>query len=155
MNYWKEKLPKTPEYVVYDWFYKNNKNETKSNIDELINKYKDVEWTLEKDFLINLDILSDETIKRLKERWGGKKKKDLDGDEKRHAIQSRLIKIDKNKVIAPIEPIIIIQLNNGKYELVEGWHRTIQAFKLLPKCFIYTNVWIGKSTNGNDISIYI
>ena len=154
MNYWKEKLPNTPEYVVNDWFYKNNKNETQENIDELINKYKDVEWTLKKNFPMSLNILSDETIKRLKERWGGEKKKDLDGDEERHQIQSGLVKIDGNKVITPTEPIIILDLN-GKYELVEGWHRTIQIFNLLPKGFEYPNVWIGKSTNGTDISIYI
>ena len=91
MNYWKKKLPNTPEYVVNDWFYKNNKNETQKNIDELINKYKDVKWELKKDFPMSLNILSDETIKRLEERWGGEKKKDLDGDEERHDIQANLI----------------------------------------------------------------
>ena len=150
MNYWKKKLPNTPEYVVNDWFYKNNKNETQKNIDELINKYKDVKWELKKDFPMSLNILSDETIKRLEERWGGEKKKDLDGDEERHDIQANLIKIDGT----PTEPIIMLDLN-GKYELVEGWHRTIQLFKLSPKGFEYPNVWIGKSTNGTDISIYV
>ena len=154
-NYLKEKLLDTPEYVVYDWFYKCNKNETQENIEEVINKYKDLEWTLKENFHMNLNILSEETFKRLKQRWGGKKVKGLDDDEERHLIQSGLIKIDENKVITPTEPIILLELLNGKYELVEGWHRTIQIFKLSPKGFEYPNVWIGKSTNGTDISIYI
>jgi hypothetical protein len=154
MNYLREKLPNTPEYVVYDWFYKCNKNETQENIEEVINKYKDVEWTLKENFHMNLNILSEETFKRLKQRWGGKKVKGLDDDEERHKIQSGLIEINGNKVITPTEPIIMLDLN-GKYELVEGWHRTIQIFKLSPKGFEYPNVWIGKSTNGTDISIYI
>ena len=154
INYLQKKLPNTPKYVIYDWFYKNNKNETKLIIDELIFKYKDVEWKLKKNFHMSLKILSDETINRLKQRWGGKKKKDLDGDEQRHQTQLGLIKIDGNKAITPIEPIIILDIN-GKYELVEGWHRTIQLFYLLPSGFQYPNVWIGKSTNKNNISIYL
>ena len=153
--YLKEKLPYTPEYVVYDWFYKSNKNETQENIEEVINKYKDVEWELKENFHMSLNILSDETINRLKEREGGIEKKDLEGDLERHQTQSKLIKINGNKVITPIEPIILLELLDGKYELVEGWHRTIQIFILYPEGFEYPNVWIGKSTDGTDISIYI
>ena len=161
-NYLKEKLPwdgdteeGTPEYVVYDWFYKNNKNETQENIKEVINKYSGATWELKENFPISLNILSDITINRLEERWGGIEKKGLVGDLERHQTQSDLIKIDGNKVITPTEPIILLELLNGTYELVEGWHRTIQIFKLLPKGFEYPNVYVGKSTDGTDISIYI
>ena len=140
-----------PEYVVYDWFYKSNKNETQENIEEVINKYKDVEWELKENFHMSLNILSDETINRLKEREGGIEKKGLEGDLERHQTQSDLI---KSQGISK-EPIILLELLNGKYELVEGWHRTIQIFKLYPEGFEYPNVWIGKSTDGTDISIYI
>jgi hypothetical protein len=150
-NYLKEKLPYAPEYVVYDWFYKSNKNETQENIEGVINKYKDVEWELKENFHMSLDILSDETVKRLKEREGGIEKKGLEGDLERHQTQSDLI---KSQGISK-EPIILLELLNGKYELVEGWHRTIQLFKLYPEGFEYPNVWIGKSTDGTDISIYI
>jgi hypothetical protein len=150
MNYLKEKLPNTPEYVVNDWFYKNNKNETQENIDELINKYKDVKWELKKNFPMSLNILSDETQKRLKEREGGKKAAWLDNDEERHQTQKELIL----KKGLPTEPIIMLDLN-GKYELVEGWHRTIQLFSLFPEGFKYPNVYVGKATDGTDISIYI
>ena len=150
-NYLKEKLPYTPEYVVYDWFYKNNKNETQENIEEVINKYKDVKWELKENFHMSLNILSDETINRLKERAGGIKKKDLEGDLERHQTQSDLI---KSQGISK-EPLILLELLNGTYELVEGWHRTIQLFKLYPEGFEYPKVWIGKSTNETDISIYI
>ena len=154
-SYLKEKLPYTPEYVVYDWFYKSNKNETPENIEEVINKYIDVKWELKENFHMSLNILSDETIERYKEREGGIEKKGLEGDLERHQTQSDLIKIDGNKVITPTEPIILLELLNGKYELVEGWHRTIQIFKLSPEGFEYPKVWIGKSTNETDISIYI
>lgn len=154
MNYLKEKLPNTPEYVVQDWFYKSNKGSTQKDIDELINKYKDVKWELKKNFKINYKMFNNETQKRLKEREGGKEKKGLEGDLERHQTQAYLIKTDGNKVTTPTEPIIILDLN-GKYELVEGWHRTIQIFKLLPKGFEYPNVWIGKATDGTDISIYV
>ena len=150
-NYLKEKLPNTDEYVVYDWFYKSNENWNQENIDKLIKKYKDVEWTLKENFPISLNILSDEAIKRLKERWDGIEKKGLEGDLERHQTQSDLI---KSQGISK-EPIILLELLNGKYELVEGWHRTIQIFKLYPEGFEYPNVWIGKSTDGTDISIYI
>ena len=137
-NYLKEKLPwdedtkeGTPEYVVFDWFYKSNKDGNKENIKGIIEKYSGATWELKENFPISLNILSDETIKRLKERWGGKEKKGLVGDLERHQTQSKLIKINGNKVITPIEPIILLELLDGKYELVEGWHRTIQIFKLL------------------------
>ncbi len=149
--YLKEKLPYAPEYVVYDWFYKSNKNETQENIEEVINKYKDVKWELRENFYMSLSILSDETVNRLKEREGGIEKKGLEGDLERHQTQSDLI---KSQGISK-EPIILLELLNGKYELVEGWHRTIQIFKLYPEGFEYPNVWIGKSTDGADISIYI
>ena len=148
--YLKEKLPYTPEYVVYDWFYKSNKNETQENIEEVINKYKDVEWELKENFRMGLNILSDETINRLKEREGGIEKKGLEGDLERHQTQSDLI---KSQGISK-EPIIMLDLKKEKYELVEGWHRIIQIFKLYPKGFEYPKVWIGKSTDGTDISIY-
>jgi len=135
----------TPSYVVYDWFYKNNKNESQEVIDELIVKYKNIEWTLKKNFPISLNILSQETKKLLKKRDGGKQFRNLKGDAERHQTQKKLI--IKNGL--PTEAIIILD-QNGKYELVEGWHRIIQLFILYPKGFKYPNVYVGKT----DKSIY-
>jgi hypothetical protein len=42
----------------------------------------------------------------------------------------------------PKEPIILIK-NGNKYELLEGWHRTIQLFEKYPKGFVYPQVYIG------------
>jgi hypothetical protein len=47
----------------------------------------------------------------------------------------------------PTEPIIILDLN-GTYELIEGWHRTIQLFSLFPKGFEYPNVYVGKANKS-------
>ena len=143
MDYLREKLPTTPEYVIQDWFYKNLKDRTQNDINELINDYKDVEWELKKNYKINYKMFNEETQKRLKEREGGKQWNNLEGDLERHQTQKELI--IKNGL--PTEPIIILDLN-GEYELIEGWHRTIQLFSLFPEGFEYPNVYVGKSNKS-------
>ena len=143
IKYLQKQFLNTPEYVVHDWFYKNNKNETQEEIDNVIEKYKDIKWELKKNFTISINILSQETKKRLKEREGGKKIYWLDNDEKRHQTQKELI--IKNGF--PTEPIIMLD-QNGLYELVEGWHRIIQLFSLYPQGFKYVNVYVGKTNKS-------
>ena len=54
-------------------------------------------------------------------------------------VDSYLVKNDKERMdiqrelatsTAKNEPIIVIKHENGKYELIEGWHRTMSALKL-------------------------
>lgn len=139
MDYLKSKLPNTPEYVIQDFFYKNLKNAKQEEIDELISEYSDVKWELKTNFSINYKIFDSDTIKRLKEREGGSKNPyQVPNDKKRHNTQKELI----IKRGLPKEPILLFKVN-GKYELIEGWHRTIQLLNMFPKGYKYPNVYIG------------
>ena len=79
-----------------------------------------------------------ETIKKLKEREGGSKNPyQVQNDEERHKKQLELIK----KQGLPKEPIILFK-SGSKYELVEGWHRTIQNFVAHPEGYVGP-AWVG------------
>lgn len=139
MNYLKGVLPNVPEYVLQDFFYSNLKNATKEEITEMVKEYSNVKWELKTNFPINYNIFDAETVKRLKEREGGSKNPyQVPNDEKRHNTQKELIL----KQGLPKEPIILFSVN-GKYELVEGWHRTIQLLNMFPEGYKYPNVYIG------------
>jgi hypothetical protein len=139
MNYLKDRMPNTPEYVIQDFFYKNLKNATNKEINELVDEYSNTKWELMTNFPINYDIFDSDTIKRLKEREGGSKNPyQVPKDEERHNTQKELIL--KNGL--PKEPILLFKIN-GKYELIEGWHRTIQLLNMFPKGYKYPNVYVG------------
>ena len=81
-------------------------------------------------------------MRRLKARAGGSVNQDnVPHDEERHKTQKELIL--KNGL--PTEPIILQKIGD-KYELVEGWHRTIQLLSLFPDGYNYPNVYIGSFT---------
>jgi hypothetical protein len=137
LRYLKEKLPQVPEYVLFDLFYRT-KNSTNEEIEEFIKMYEGYRWELKTNFSINYEIFDDTTIQKLKIRKGGKENPyGVPNDKQRHDKQKELI----TKAI-PKEPIILIK-NGTKYELLEGWHRTIQLFEKYPNGFIYPQVYIG------------
>ena len=89
-------------------------------------------------FPINYEIFDATTIQKLKIRKGGKENPyGVPNDKQRHDKQKELIAKE-----IPKEPIILIK-NGTKYELLEGWHRTIQLFEKYPNGFIYPQVYIG------------
>jgi len=144
LSYLKQKLPNTPEYVIKDLIYKNikaaNDNESAQEWKSWIDKYfLNLKWESKTNFPITMDIFNDKTQNKLKERIGGKIQKDVDKDIERHKTQQDLL---KSQGISK-EPIILFKTKNGKYELAEGWHRTIQAFKMYPEGFTQPNVYIG------------
>jgi hypothetical protein len=151
-NWFKEKLPNTPEYVIRDWVYKIIKNDgglpwTKKGITEWIDEWiKDVEWEFQKDFPISMDIFTDKTKKELESRIGGEVRQDVDKDTERHETQKELL---QSKGISE-EPIILFKTRDGKYELGEGWHRTTQTFIQFPEGFIQPNVYIGLNAKWLD-----
>ena len=66
LNWLKEKLPNTPEYVIRDWVYKmitqSDDVNTYEGIIEWIDEWvKDMEWEFQKDFPISMDIFTDKT----------------------------------------------------------------------------------------------
>ncbi len=143
-NWLKKKLPNTPEYVIRDWIYKmitqSDDVNTREGIIEWIDEWvKDLKWETKTNFPITMDIFSDKTQKELKSRIGGKIRQDVDKDVERHKTQQNLL---KNQGISQ-EPIILFKTKNGKYELGEGWHRTVQNFKMYPEGYIQPNVYIG------------
>ena len=139
LNYLKTKLTNTPDYIIQDLFYKNLKGGSQEDIDNFVNEFKNVKWELKTNFPISYDIFDDRTVKKLREREGGSKNPDqVPNDEERHQKQKELIL----KKGLPKEPIILIKTGN-KYELVEGWHRTIQLLTIFPEGYKYPNVYIG------------
>ena len=139
MRFLKTNLPNVPDYVLKDFFYQMLKDASKKEMHEALENYSHYKWVLKKDFPISLDIFDESTIKRLKERKGGSENPyQVPRDEERHEKQKELI---AQKGL-PTEPIILIQ-DGDKFELVEGWHRTIQLLNLFPKGYKYPNVYIG------------
>lgn len=137
LQYLKEKLPHVPSYVLQDFFYKNLKNSTKEEIQEFLDMYKNFKWQLVKNFPISYDIFDDQTLNKLKIRKGGKENPfNVPKDSERHQVQANLISKSM-----PQEPIILLK-NGSKYELLEGWHRTIQLFEKYPNGFNYPQVYI-------------
>lgn len=131
----KSKFPNMPRYVLIDFVYKNYKNDMES-LDELVEKFKNVQWKQEA-ITITPDIFEPQTAERLQQRKGGASSSfKVSNDEDRHSTQKQLV------AQAPsTEPIIIISTPQG-YELVEGWHRTIQSLENWPEGY-KQNAWIG------------
>jgi hypothetical protein len=108
-----------------------------------------IEWEYRKDFPITMDIFSDKSQKELRERIGGLLRPDVDRDEERHRAQNKLL---KSRGISK-EPIILFQTKDGRYDLGEGWHRTVQSFTMFPEGFIQPNVYVGLNAKWVDETI--
>jgi hypothetical protein len=147
LNYLKRQLPNFPDYVIKDWVYKYNKDGSAEGIQDWIDsQLKDMEWELQKDFPISMDIFTNNTKKQLEIRIGGEVRQDVDKDTERHETQKELL---QSKGISE-EPIILFKTKDGKYELGEGWHRTTQTFIQFPDGFIQPNVYIGLNAKWLD-----
>ena len=136
------KLPNVPEYVLKDWIYRklgDNYNDYESFNNYLDEFIVGLEWEYKKDFPMTMDIFSDKSRMELEERINGLVRTDVDRDEERHRNQKELL---KSRGISK-EPIILFKHNDGKYDLGEGWHRTVQSFSVYPEGYIQPNVYIG------------
>jgi hypothetical protein len=138
----REKLPNVPEYVLNDLFYKNLKDANQSELIDVIDDYKDYHWTLVNDFSITQAIFNRDTLERLAARSGGKQNPyQVPNDAQRHEKQRELM----GSRGMPTEPLILLK-DGDKYELLEGWHRTIQLLNVYPNGFKYPNVYVGQKT---------
>jgi hypothetical protein len=80
-----------------------------------------------------MDMFMPTTQKMLADRKGGTANPwGVPRDDERHATQARLIKQQGG---VSKEPVILIKTVEG-YDLVEGWHRTIQHFNLYPDVYV-------------------
>ena len=141
-QYLKQQFPTWPDYVVRDLMYPQakgakNQEELQEIISFIKQEYPVKQWRLET-LPITLDIFNPETQKRLKERAGGSKNPyGVPRDTERHAIQAAIIQTQGVRT----EPIIVVRRSDG-FELVEGWHRTIQHLQAYPDG--YTGpAWVG------------
>jgi hypothetical protein len=151
LNYLIQQLPNTPEYVIKDMIYRSMKTaHNAGDIDqEYIDQFKDIKWEEKTNFPITMGIFTDRTKKELESRIGGHIKKDIPNDEERLQLQRDKL---KSQGISK-EPIILFKTKDGKYDLAEGKHRTIEAFKIYPEGFIQPNVYIGLNAKWLDESL--
>ena len=137
-RYMKSKLPNFPDYVLRDWIKElvANKEEFDQLLNELPQRYGPLDkiaWTKEPQVLdFSLDKFDDYTKKKIELRQGGEvNPSKIPGDVERHQTQAGLIKGKNPKDIIIREPVIVFK-RGKQYELIEGWHRTIQALKHYP-----------------------
>lgn len=151
MNYLKVKSKQItgidwPDYVLRDWLYKNTKDIGQMEptlYKDLVNKYLEsfVEghgkghWEY-KVLDVTLDIFTDFVKNDLIKKIEGFINPDIPKDEERHQLQQS--QLEKKGVSE--EPIIVVQTKNGKYDLLEGWHRTTNALRMFGN--YKQNAWV-------------
>ena len=142
MQYLKQQFPTWPDYVVNDLLYKNIKGMTnQQEIEEWLlgikKDYGQLRWQLQQ-LPIKLDIFDADTQSKIKQRAGGAQNPHgVPNDAERHATQATMI---KQQGVSK-EPIIVIKTPQG-YELLEGWHRTIQHLQAFPNGY-RGPAWVG------------
>ena len=129
----KQQFPTWPDYVLKDFLYQQAKGiRDQAELDDFLKRNKqdfgNCKWTLTK-LPITFDIFTPKTRRMLASREGGSSNPfQVPRDAERHAQQSQMI---QQKGVSA-EPIIVAKLSNG-YDLIEGWHRTIQHLKAFPQ----------------------
>jgi hypothetical protein len=147
-------VPTWPEYIVKDWLYANQAKPfgRQSNITPADRSFEtlrtfipelladigltvDTKWQLVPNMKFTMDMWEPKTKQRLIARAGGKPTELVPStmapnmkDAERHATQAALAKQQGG---VRKEPVILIKTPQG-YELLEGWHRTIQHFARYP-----------------------
>ena len=117
-----------PVYVIKDWMYKKTTkvNELTNMFDYFIERYGKGRW-INRVLDISIDVFTDEDKEILKGKIGGQINQKIPQDSERHNLQQNRI----NTIGVSPEPIIVYQTKDGKYDLIEGWHRTTAALKNL------------------------
>jgi hypothetical protein len=91
-------------------------------------------WQLIPNMKFSMDIWAEHTLRKLKGRVGGSSDMGMNipRDAERHTTQAALAQQQGG---VRKEPVIIIKTPQG-YELLEGWHRTIQHFAMYPNGYV-------------------
>ena len=147
-------VPTWPEYVVQDWLYKGRGKNKNYNVkqhysgmeasqairNEIIEMITDAglspntnPWQLVPNMKFTMGMFQPLTKQKLIGRAGGTSDlgMGIPKDKERHATQAALIQ----KSGVSKEPAILIKTPQG-YELLEGWHRTIQHFARYPDGYV-------------------
>lgn len=124
-----KQFPDTPEYVLKDYLSnKEFKNVTKEKV---LNSLSQIPGFITHDYklkIINVNPLdfTEETIDWMIDRgFGDVIDYNIPKDKERTDYQRKIARADGRN-----EPIVVIKRKNGKYELIEGWHRTMSILKL-------------------------
>jgi hypothetical protein len=131
-------FPNTPEYVLKDFFIATFIKEPK-NMEEVIKRFDgdpvpflgsywhdflNSNWKLEI-LNVNPEDFSENTINAFLERdFGNLNAYLVPGDEERTMKQREIVKTN-----AMNEPVIVVK-KDGKYDLIEGWHRVMASLLL-------------------------
>jgi hypothetical protein len=122
MDYFKQKFPRTPDYVIQDFIYKHYKNNPDQIDPDTVDWLNELTWD-KKTILVTLDIFDDWTQDRLRQLIGDA----AQTTDPRYKTQQDIV----NKTGISNEPIIVT-VEDGEYVLQEGWHRTVAALKKYP-----------------------
>jgi hypothetical protein len=150
-QYIKSVLPNWPDYVLKDWVYGLARGDHQAGVyfkpDDDFDKWgfnketilkmvkdsglsPDTKWQLIPNMKFTMDMFEPKTKQRLMGRAGGSSDlgMGIPKDKERHATQAALAQQQGG---VRSEPVLLIKSANG-YELLEGWHRTIQHFHKFP-----------------------
>jgi len=141
LQYVKSLLPTWPDYVLKDWLVPNKGDFSNLPTDALKNGVMEKvqgagltpnsKWQLVPDMKFTMDMFDSMTKQRLIGRAGGSSDlgMGIPKDKERHATQAALAQQQGG---VRKEPVLLIKTAKG-YELLEGWHRTIQHFVKYPE----------------------
>jgi hypothetical protein len=147
MDILRQELPGWPDYVIKDWLYAKIKSpqdlENKMNhVREVAKMVQPNSWRLVQKMPLTFNMLDDSTKTRMKTRRFGDANPFMVPNDRERFEQA--LELVKAKGMENLPPIIMLKTSSG-LELVEGWHRTMAAFRLNPKMF-RVNAWIGEAT---------
>ena len=154
-NWLKSYLPTWPDYVLRDWLYRGlTKHDPNENPKEVIDRIlasegmsTKTQWKLIPNFEFKIEKLHPDTQRRIKIRAGGSANPmNVPKDAERHATQAALAK--KQGGVRK-EPVIGKMTSQG-FELIEGWHRTIQHFNQFPKGY-NGPAWVAMNATAESI----
>jgi len=141
LQYFQKQMPNVPEYLVRDFVYSAFKDDPNNpDVAERITWLNERRWK-QQTLTVTMDIWDDQTQRLLQSRVSGTKLPfEIPRDSERHEIQQKLISQGPSQ-----EPIMVLA-RGGQYELVEGWHRTIQSMKKWPEGYNQI-AWVGYFQN--------
>lgn len=125
----KKIYPNTPEYILKDFL--SGKEFGKFTKEDILKLISNVPGFITRNYklkILNVNPLdfTDETVDWFIERdFGDIVEYGIPDDEQRTKKQKEIARSDGKN-----EPIVVIKRKNGKYELIEGWHRTMAILKL-------------------------
>jgi hypothetical protein len=131
MSIFRELFPNTPEYVIKDFIFKHYQHAPNQIEDEIVDWINSLNWT-KQTITVTLDVFDDFTQQRIRQLLKS-------GNDKRFQYQRDQIASTGK----PSNEPIILTFDDGKYELQEGWHRTVESIRTWPDGYKQA-AWIGK-----------